>query len=341
MRRLHISLLLLLMAAGSGCAGTGSIVAVNPPAPLPATLTATATLTPTTTQTATPTPTQTQTPTATATATPTATPTRTPTPTPTPDPATLVNGVPLEAFIVMPPEVQANVRAIFARGQQLGRNPHAFSKLGDSVSLTSHYFARFDQRGRYNLGIYEGLQPTIDFYHDSFERFGLATRIGLHAWIPFKPGLADLDVCKPDEHMVACEFRLHNPSILLIRLGTNDTAPGDAFERAIAFAIRYSIDNGVIPVIVTKSDRYEGDNRHNESMRKLAAEYAVPLWDFDLVASSLPDRGLGGDAVHLTMYGFNDYTDPATLTFGYPLSDLTGLMMLDAIRRTTGREPPG
>ena len=46
-----------------------------------------------------------------------------------------------------------------------------------------------------------------------------------------------------------------------------------------------------------------------------------------------PDRGLGGDAVHLTMYAADDYTDPATLSFGYPLSDLTGLFALDAIRR--------
>ena len=69
-------------------------------------------------------------------------------------------------------------------------------------------------------------------------------------------------------------------------------------------------------------------------MRALASEYAVPLWDFDLLAATLPDRGLGGDSVHLTMYGVNDFTDPATLSYGYPLSDLSGLMMLDAIRKT-------
>ncbi|MEZ4539288.1 MAG: SGNH/GDSL hydrolase family protein [Chloroflexota bacterium] len=241
--------------------------------------------------------------------------------------------MPVEHFIIMPPEVRANVQTIFARGQELGRNPHAFSKVGDSISLTSHYFARFDQH-RYNLGLYERLQPTIDFYDGSFERFGLAVRIGLHAWIAFRPGLADPDQCEPGEHMVECEFRRHNPSVLLIRLGTNDTAEGDAYEKAIRFAIKYSIDNGVIPVLVTKSDRFEGDDRHNVTLRALAAEYAVPLWDFDVVAGTLPDRGLSGDTVHLTMYGVNDFTDPATLSFGYPLSDLTGLMMLDAIRQT-------
>lgn len=293
-------------------------------------------MTPTSTTTPSPSPT------VTATTTPSRTPTATftPTSTPTPDPATFVNGVPVEDFIIMPPEVRANVRTIFALGQELGRDPHAFSKVGDSISLTSHYFARFDQ-DRYNLGLYERLQPTIDYYDGSFERFGLAVRVGLHAWIAFRPGLADPDQCKPDEHMVECEFRRHNPSVLLIRLGTNDTAEGDAYEKAIRFAIKYSVDNGVIPVLVTKSDRFEGDDRHNATMRALAAEYAVPLWDFDVVAGTLPDRGLGGDTVHLTMYGVNDFTDPATLSFGYPLSDLTGLMMLDAIRQTVEGEAGG
>lgn len=233
----------------------------------------------------------------------------------------------------MPPEVQEHVREIFARGQELGRNPRSFSKIGDSISLTSHYFVRFDQK-RYNLGIYSGLQPTIAHYKDSFERFGMALRIGLHAWIAFKPGLADPNKCKPEEHMVECEFRLHNPSVVLIRLGTNDIAKGDAYERAIRYAVDYSIRNGVIPILVTKSDRFEGDNRHNETMRAIAAELSVPLWDFDVVAGTLPNRGLGSDNVHLTMYGVNDFMDPATLSYGYPLSDLTGLMMLDAIRQT-------
>jgi hypothetical protein len=251
----------------------------------------------------------------------------------------MVNGVPVEYFAVLPADVRQNVRAIYARGQELGRDPHAFSKLGDSISLTSHYLARFDQN-KYSLGIYHDLQPAIDFYRDSFERFGVALRIGLHAWTAFKPGLADPEKCESKEHMVECEFRLHNPSVLLVRLGTNDVAPGDAFERAMRHTIEYSIANGIIPVLGTKSDRFEGDDRHNPTIRALADEYNIPLWDFDLVAGTLPDRGLGGDSVHLTMYGLNDYRDPKTLMFGYPLSDLTALFVLDDIRQVISEENP-
>ena len=338
MKKLFLAAVPLLLLALAACGPAGlpssqSVAAIANPQPISlASPTAMPTIPPVATARVFPTPTPT--PTATATPIPTATATATPLPTPTPtrDPATLVNGVPVEAFVVIPPNVQENVRRIFARGQQLGRNPRHFSKLGDSISLTSAYLARFDQK-KFNLGIYNGLQPTIDYYDGSWERFGMAVQIGLHAWIGFRPGIADPQLCRPDEHMVECEFRLHNPSVLLIRLGTNDTAPGDAFERAIRHAIEYSIDNGVIPVISTKADRYEGDNRHNETMRALAAEYEIPLWDFDVIVGTLPDRGLGGDTVHLTMYGVNDYTDPATLSYGYPLSDLSGLLTLDAIRR--------
>ena len=331
-----LPLLLLLLLAACGPAGlppSQSVAAISNPAPRSlASPTASLTSSPVATVRVFPTQTPTPTATATPTATPAATATPRPSPTPTRDPATLVNGVPVEHFVVMPPETVENVRRIFAHGQELGRNPRAFSKLGDSISLTSHYFARFDQK-RYDLGIYGDLQPTIDYYRHSYERFGMAVRIGLLAWIGFRPGVADTAMCRPEEHMVACELRLHNPSLLIIRLGTNDIAPGDAFERAIRHAIETSMAEGVIPLLVTKSDRFEGDNRHNETLRALAAEYAVPLWDFDLVAGTLPDRGLGGDAVHLTMYASDDYSDPATLRFGYPLSDLTGLFALDAIRR--------
>ena len=333
-RLLFLLALLLLAACGpAGMSRPQAVAAIVNPAPL-SLASPTASLTPSPVATARIFPTLTPTATSTPTATPTPVPTATPTPTPTPtrDPATLVNGVPVEHFVVMPPATVENVRRIFARGQELGRNPRAFSKLGDSISLTSHYFVRFDQK-RYDLGPYRDLQPTIEYYRHSYERFGMAVRIGLLAWISFRPGVADPTMCRPDEHMVACELRLHNPSILIIRLGTNDIAPGDAFERAIRHAIETSMDEGIIPLLVTKSDRFEGDNRHNETLRALAAEYAVPLWDFDLVAGTLPDRGLGGDAVHLTMYAADDYTDPATLRFGYPLSDLTGLFALDAIRR--------
>jgi hypothetical protein len=320
--------ILLLALAGCATAPAALVSQLPPPtATSPVTPTATPPLTAEAAATLSPGPS----------ATPRATTEPSPSPTPTRDPAAFVNGVPVERFVILPPETRDNVRRIYALSQALGRDPHAFSKVGDSISATSHYFSSFDG-ARYRLGIYEGLQPAIDHYAGSFARASLAARTGFRAGDVFLPGLSDAAECYPAEHMVACEFRIHNPSIALIRLGTNDTAPGDEYEQAIRFAIDYCITNGVIPVLVTKSDRHEGDNRHNETLRMLATEYAVPLWDFDVAAGALPDRGLSGDAIHLTMGPTDNFTDPTTLTFGYPLSDLTGLMMLDALRQVIEAE---
>ena len=242
--------------------------------------------------------------------------------------STAVNGVPLREIAVMPVVVRDNVRRIFLEGQQIGRDAHAFSKLGDSVTLTDHYLTRFDS-GHYDLGPYAYLQPVIEYYRGSFARFGVATRIGLHAWSIFDPLWADKAWCLPDENIAACEFRLNNPSVLLIKIGSNDSGAAAAFEKNLRALLEYSISSGVIPILATKADRFEGpDDRNNQNIRRLAQEYAVPLWDYDRVAGTLPRRGLSGDDVHMTMADADDYTKPVTFERGYPVSDLTALMTL-------------
>ena len=231
----------------------------------------------------------------------------------------------------MPATIRENVRRIFNEGQRIGRNAHAFSKLGDSVTVTDHYLTRFDS-GHYNLGPYEYLQPAIDHFSGSFSRYGVASKIGLHAWSIFDPLWADKDWCLPDEDMVACEIRLHNPSILLVKIGSNDSGAASHFEQNMRLLLDYSIGSGVIPILATKADRFEGpDDRNNHIIRQLAQEYAVPLWDYDRIAGTLPRRGLSGDAVHMTMADADDYTKPETFERGYPMADLTALMTLHEV----------
>jgi hypothetical protein len=244
-----------------------------------------------------------------------------------------VNGVPVQEIVIMPAAARDNVRQIFIAGQQIGRDAHAFSKLGDSVTLTDHYLTRFDS-GHYNLGPYAYLQPAIDYFQGSFARYGVATRIGLHAWSIFDPLWANKEWCLPDENMAACEFRLNNPSVLLIKIGSNDSGAASAFEQNLRLLLEYSVDNGVIPILATKADRFEGpDDRNNQIIRRLAQEYAIPLWDYDRVAGTLPRRGLSGDDVHMTMADADDYTKPETFERGYPVSDLTALMTLYEVMR--------
>lgn len=262
-------------------------------------------------------------------------------PTPEPPPQTdlaslpplppAVNGVPNDLFVVLPPAVVAHIRDIYARGQALGLNPRAFSKVGDSTIENPFFLARFDG-GTYNLGDYAALQAAIDYYAGSFGRQGIAVRRGFHSWTVTDPMWADKSVCLANESPVACEIRLHRPAILLIRLGSNDVGVPAYFESNMRQVVELAIERGVIPVLGTKADRHEGGpNINNDILRRIAADYQIPVWDFDLVAATIPGRGLDSDGVHLTTFYAHDYTSPDAFRRGHSVHNLTALVTLDAI----------
>lgn len=249
---------------------------------------------------------------------------------PPPNQPTTLNGIPLNAIVIMPPNVLANARAIYAQGQQLGRNAHAFAKVGDSTIAIDHFLSRFDV-GPYNLGDYAYLQRVIDYFPGSFGRDSASVRIGLHAWTVFDPIWADKSICTANETVIACEYRLHNPSIALIRLGANDVGAPNLYDEYMRQIVQFSIDNGVIPVLGTKADRHEGSNQNNDILRQIAADYQIPLWEFDPVAATLPGRGLDVDGVHMNTFYAHDYTQPEAFQRGHAMNNLTALMALDAI----------
>ena len=255
-----------------------------------------------------------------------------PTLTSKPVPLTIVNGLSLDSILVMPEKVRQNALRIYARGQELGRSPRAYAKLGDSTIENPHFMARFDE-GPYDLGDYAYLQAAIDHFSGSHGRQGLGVRRGFHSWTVTDPAWADKSVCLANESPVACEIRVHNPSVMLVRLGSNDAGVPAGFEQNLRQVIDIAVENGVIPVLGTKADRFEGSNINNEILRRLAVEYQLPLWDFDLVASTIPGRGLDVDGVHLTTFYAHDYTSPAAFQRGHGLHNLTALMVLDAIWR--------
>lgn len=248
--------------------------------------------------------------------------------------AITVNNIPLADIVVMPEAVRDNVRAIFETGQAQGRNPQAFSRLGDSTIENPQFLSRFDA-GPYNLGPYAYLQGVIDYFHGSFGRQGVGVRRGLHTWNVFDPMWADPTICAQGENMLDCELRVHNPAVLIIKLGSNDVGVPDTTTRSLRLIVEYSIEHGIIPILGTKADRHEGPgNINNTIVRQIAAEYRVPLWDFDLVADTLPGRGMAADGVHLTTFYAHDWSLPGAYQSGYGVNNLTALMALDQVWRS-------
>jgi len=250
----------------------------------------------------------------------------------------VLNDVPISEIIVLPEETLRTVREIYATGQSLDNNPHAFSKIGDSTIESPFFMDRFDD-GPYNLGEYGYLQKVIDYYQGSFTRQGRAVYRGLHTWSMFDPAWADPDFCEPNETPIDCEFRLQHPSLVFIRVGSNDVGRSDLFSQNMTRLIELCFERGVIPIIGTKADRNEGSNANNEMLRELAENYDVPFWDFDRVADTIPGRGMDVDGVHLTTFYAHDYTLPYALQTGYGVHNITALMMLYELWRNLPTPP--
>ncbi len=247
-----------------------------------------------------------------------------------------INGMSASEFILMSPAVRENVLNIFGQGKAFGRDPNTFSILGDSLIATPQSLAQWDQ-ATYTLGDYAYLQPTINQYAGSFGRYGPSVRVGLHSWSVFDPLWADKEFCRPNEDVLTCEIRLNNPSVMLVFLGSNDAGVPGGFIMNYRQVVETLVANGIVPILATKADRFEGpDNANNLAIREVANELQVPLLEFDILADTLPGRGLGPDNVHLTFLEPLDYSSPGLMAIGYPVHNLSVLMILDKVRREIG-----
>jgi hypothetical protein len=229
---------------------------------------------------------------------------------------------------VIPAGVSERAREIYKTGITKGNNPQAFSKIGDCESITEWFLADFDKGTKYyTLGSYEDLQKTIDDYQGSFGRLGPAAKPGFTAASVMSVYWRDPSVCDKNEAPLACEYRIHKPSIAIILLGTNDISRPENFEKNMRKVLDFSIQQGVLPVLTTKADNLEGDNRINAEIVKLAAEYQIPLWNFWKAVQPLPAHGLQEDKNHLT-YGPNTFDDADVMQKAWPVRNLTALQLL-------------
>jgi len=253
---------------------------------------------------------------------------------------TAVNGITITRFLSLTQKVQLTVRDIYSHGQKLGNNPAAFTAIGDSSIAGGQFMERFGQ-GRFNLGDFAYLQPTMNVFTSSFKRTSTAVRIGLHSWSVMNPVWADKKLCNANETVIACEFRLQKPSFVFIHLGANDDA-AKLFDKSMRTIVQYAIDAGVVPILITRPAQpgaTTGNTGNNEVVRKIAQDLNVPLLDFALVAATLPSAGVGEDGVHMTGYQKVDYTLPSVWKSGHALHNLSALIALDATYHAATLDP--
>ena len=229
------------------------------------------------------------------------------------------------------PALSLHARQVYQLGLVKGNNPHAFAKAGDCETVTDWFLVDFDRGPRfYALGPYQNMQPVIDYFKGSFARNSVAARRGFNAAALLTSFWSDPAQCKPDENPLGCEFRLVHPSFVLVMLGTNDVPHKDTFEQNLRKVIQFSLDQAVLPVLVTKADNLEGDESINATIARLAQEYDLPLWNFWRAVQPLPGHGLQDDGAHLT-FATSFFDDPEKMKSAWPWRNLTALQVMNAI----------
>ncbi len=237
--------------------------------------------------------------------------------------------------------VSARAAAIFKVGQAMGNRANAFALIGDSNTQNPAFLQALDQ-SNYNLGEYGYLEDTIKFFRGSFARSQSSPAAvgGFNTTKVLDPANTP-NWCNKGETPLSCELRSTKPSVALILLGTGDQHTWQGFEGRYRTIIEYTINQGVIPVLITKGDTLESRDNNatpgyiNAIIARLSREYDVPLLDLHLAIANLPNTGFNADGFHYNTPpdGKSCYFLGDSMRYGYTIRNLTALQMLDAIRR--------
>ena len=214
-------------------------------------------------------------------------PTRTITPVPIPsDTASAA----WKSWPVIPETVDPSLQRVYERGLALGNDPNSFSIFGDCQARPGEFFGMFETDEEIFESLAPELQETVSHFTGSFNRESPTAQDGTTPgslfWIQWHRGEYG---CTFAETPVECELRTHKPSFVIIQIGTHFESRNTEYLRRVILQL---MDAGVVPILATKADNREKDERINRDMALLAVEYDLPLWNFWAAVSDLPNRGL-------------------------------------------------
>ncbi|NJM42737.1 MAG: SGNH/GDSL hydrolase family protein, partial [Anaerolineae bacterium] len=186
-----------------------------------------------------------------------------------------------------------------------------FTVVGDCNSVPEAYQGRVAM-GLFDVSKHPSLMPAAERFSWSFARNSQAAFRGFNSTSMFDPVWANPNFCQPGEGVLPCELRRSQASIAFVALGTGDQFTWQDFEKNYRGIIDYLIKQSVLPVLVTKADDLELQQGGapagtiNNIVRKLGAEYGVPVIDFYAATRGLPKFGMrdeGNENFHMSAEG--------------------------------------
>lgn len=219
---------------------------------------------------------------------------------------------------VMPNYVSDELKQLYQNGIDNGNNPQVFSIFGDCHSLPEVFLGIYDRDPDSVNTMTPSIKETVINFKGSFDRYSPTVKDGTTEGALLWPLWNDNKerYCNLNENPVDCEIRVHNPSIVFIRVGTHYETRN---ERYLIRIIENLLENGIVPIIVTKADNRELDERINETLVRLAAQYDLPVWNF------------WASVQHLDNQGVNPKNDMNLTDEAYNLQKIDGIRVLDFV----------
>jgi len=221
------------------------------------------------------------------------------------------------------PTLSAAMHEVYIFGSTLGNKPEAFSKVGDCQIIPEVFLGFYDDIFYSLPEGQEYLQDTLDHFSGSFAREGMALKGGFVFPTVFSPLRADASVCDPGETPYECELRVHQPIFVLISMEFRyEGRTAETHEKYLRQSVEYALSRGIVPILATKADNFEGDHSLNLMTAKIADEYDLPLWNYWRAVQYLPDHGIDWER---DSYGFHVTTD------AWSVRSHSFLMVLDSL----------
>lgn len=196
---------------------------------------------------------------------------------------------------------------VYQQGIAMGNREDAFSKVGDCQIIPDAFLGIFDNPDYVLPDRIAHLQGTLDRFQGSFAREGYSSKGGFVFPTVFSPLRADSAVCNPGETPLECELRVHRPSFVYIAMEFRyEGRTAETHERYLRQTVEYALSRGIVPILSTKADNYEGDHSLNLTTARIAYEYDLPLMNYWKAVQFLPDHGINYE---FDAYGFHTTPD--------------------------------
>lgn len=254
------------------------------------------------------------------------------------------------------PTFSAHAKEIYQAGIAHGRNPQIFTKVGDGMTASENYLFPIS-RGEYDLGEYQYLKETIDYFSavtfretddepvDSFSNPSLSVANGFNSANPLDPIWANPNYCQSGEVPVTCELRVSNASLVLIMLGTHDMYfTTDKFQEYLDGIVAETIEAEALPILITfppRLDKLDLTPIYNEVVLEIGAKYDIPIANLWLALQDLPNYGVAPDEVttlHLPDDGCTTCFTEENLSAGSVVQNLVAIQALDAARKALSED---